>query len=63
MARRPDHFSARSEPKPAFFDKKSTAGAGFDKKVEIFREQNRVVATSSQFKTSVSQGFAAKQPN
>jgi hypothetical protein len=58
-----DHFSARIEPKPVFFDKKSTARAGFDKKVEIFREQNRVVAAPSQFETSLAQAFAAKQPN
>jgi hypothetical protein len=58
-----DHFSARIEPKPVFFDIKSTARAGFDKKVEIFREQNRVVAAPSQFETSLAQAFAARQPN
>jgi hypothetical protein len=51
--RQSDHFSARLEPKPAFFDTKSTAGARFDKKVESFREQNPLVAASSQSGTCV----------
>jgi thiamine pyrophosphate-dependent acetolactate synthase large subunit-like protein len=61
--RQSDHFSERIEPEPVFFDTKSTARADFDKKVESFGEQNRVVAVPSQFETSFARAFAPKQPN